>query len=395
MDILSAYVDFAKGSTDAPTKFHQYCAPALVGSVLGRRVWLQHGHRRLFPHTWICLIGPSGVKKTTSLGIAEDILAQVSPESMLPAKFSYEKLFMEIARNPSGTLVYGELHSFLTLLGRDYNAEAKSGLADMWDSPALRGYATKGAGDKIVMEYPALSILAGTTLSWFIEVARSRDIAGGFFARMLFTVVEQSDVPVMILPPPRDQGKAEEIKKALKVFRERFPQEMQPGGQMRLHPEAKAEYERAFHSLNDTYKRSEILAPFATRGQVYILKLAMIAAMGRRGAMEITAEDVAYGYSLVRDAIKGIAEIVQYEVAEDRTDGHLKKLRKMILAAGPKGMPYREILRVGPVRQTDQCRKLLKTLLETEEILSITGKKGGEGYVWAGAFPQASQEAKP
>lgn len=391
MDILTLYEDFACRSTDAPTKYHRYCAASLMGTLLGRRVWLQHGHRRLFPHTWVCLIGPSGVKKTTSLGIAEDLIAEVNPGAMLPAKFSWEKLFSEIATTPAGILVYGELHSFLTPLGRDFNAEAKSGLADLWDSPAHRGYATKGGGDKIIVKYPALSILAGTTLSWFIETAKSRDIEGGFFARMLFVVVKGSDVAPMILPPARDPAKAAALTTALQDIQLRFPLEMAPAGEMKMTPAATRAYEGAFMSLKAAYIVSDTLAPFVTRGQVYILKLAMIAAMGRRGDLQIKAEDIEYGHALVGDSLRDIAEIIEYEVAVDRTDGQLKKLRQLIRGSGPEGITSRELLRRGPVRRSDWLKPLLRTLEDTGEIRPLPGKKGGEKHLWLGEFPQVAQ----
>ncbi len=375
LDIIAAYESFAGASTDAPTKFHRYCAASLIGTIMGRRLWYQHGHRMLFGHSWICLIGPSGVKKTTSIGIAEDLIGDVNSELVLPSKFSYEKLFTEVARTPAGILTYGELHSFLALLGRDFNAEVKSNMADWWDSPAARSYTTKGMAEKIVMNRPAVSILAGTTLSWFTEAARSKDVSGGFYARMLFAVAEKSDVKPMILPPPRDEVKANVIKAALADIPKTFQYEMHESGRMHLDDGGRREYERAYLSLHETYGGSDTLGPFATRGQVYILKLAMVSAIGRRRSLEIGAEDVQYGYGLVKDALRDIEETVTLEVADTKTERHLNSLRRLLRKAGLQGLTKRALFKGGPVRDPEYFEKLFKTLLANEWGRPVPGRR--------------------
>lgn len=386
IDLLASYEDFARGSTDAPTKYHRYCGAVLVGTVMGRRFWYQHGHRQLFPASWVCLIGPSGVKKTTSLGIVEDLLADVNPELALPSKFSWEKLLMEVAKTPAGILTYGELHSFLALLGRDFNAEAKSGLADWWDSPAVRTYATKGmarsgngdaGGDgRVVLRRPAVSILSGTTLSWFTEAARSKDVSGGFYARMLFTVAEKSDVPPMILPPPRDEAKADAIKEGLRSILDVTAYEMHESGRMDLSPAAKRDYETVYLDLLKTYGRSDVLGPFAIRGQVYILKLAMVSAMARRRSRTAEPDDVEFGTALVRASMRDIEETVTLEIADTKTERYLNTYRAMLRKAGPQGMTKRSLFKGGPVKDPDYFEnKLFKMLLANDFARAVPGRR--------------------
>jgi hypothetical protein len=387
VDLLEKYAAFARESTDAPTKYHRYCAASLVGTVLGRRVWFQHGHRKLFPHTWVALIGPSGVKKTTSLGIVEDLVADVAPQLVLPTKFSFEALYQALAEQPVGTLLYGELHTFLALLGRDFNAEAKSSLADWWDSPAAKTYTTKGMG-KVTLTRPAVSILSASTLSWFAEIARNRDIAGGFFARMLFVVAEKSDVEPMVLPPARDESKANEIKLGLGQLLKRFPTEMTAEGRMSLTPEGENEYRRAFGALHEQYSGNDVLAPFATRGQVYVLKLAMISAAARRSSLEIAAEDVAYGYGMVLDALQDVAGIIEYEVADSKAEMQMNKLRKLIVTAGPQGITRAKLLKYGPVRRVDWLEPILRSLEAMEDIRKLPGQRSdSEIYVHVNGTP--------
>jgi len=391
LDLLEKYAVFARESTDAPTKYHRYCAASLVGTILGRRVWFPHGHRKLFPHLWVALIGPSGVKKTTSLGIVEDLVADVAPHLVLPTKFSFEALYQALAEQPVGTLLYGELHTFLALLGRDFNAEAKSSLADWWDSPAAKTYATKGMG-KVTLTRPAVSILSASTLSWFAEMARSRDIAGGFFARMLFVVAEKSDVEPMVLPPPRDESKANEIKLGLAQLMKRYPTEMCAEGRMILTPDGEIEYRRAFGALQEQYSGNEVLAPFATRGQVYVLKLAMISAAARRNTLEIGAEDVEYGFGLVREALRDVAGICEFEVADTKNDANLNKLRKLLRDAGPAGLTRARLLKYGPVRRLDWLEPLLRSLEAMEDIRRLPGQRSdSEIFVYLNGTPNGQE----
>jgi hypothetical protein len=142
-------------------------------------------------------------------------------------------------------------------------------------------------------------------------------------------------------------------------------------------------YQDAFQDLHEEYSGSEVLAPFATRGQVYVLKLAMISAAARRLSVEIGPADVEYGYLLVRDALRDVAGICEFEIADSRTEHQMNKVRQYIMKAGPNGITKAKLLKYGPVRLDDWLRPLLRSLEAMEDIKKLPGQRSdSEIYVY-------------
>ena len=59
-------------------------------------------------------------------------------------------------------------------------------LTETYDSPRRYTRTLKSAADPVVIEDPCLSILAASTLDWFLEKTKARDIRSGFFSRFIY-----------------------------------------------------------------------------------------------------------------------------------------------------------------------------------------------------------------
>ena len=188
MDILAKYEEYAREGTDAPTKYHKFCAAAVVGCLMGRRLWYRQGHTPIFPHLWICLLGRSTwMRKSTAIGIAERVVAKANEDLIFTSKVSIEKLYGIVSKTNWGMLLYPELQTLLAMMGRDFNAEFKSTLTHWYDAPYMSKYATMGmGGEEIIVRRPSITILGGSTMEWLLEAAKTKDIAGGFYPRWLF-----------------------------------------------------------------------------------------------------------------------------------------------------------------------------------------------------------------
>ena len=57
-NFISAYTAYAKDHTSAPETFHQFAALSVCAAALGNRVWVEAGFGRVYPASWVCLIGP-------------------------------------------------------------------------------------------------------------------------------------------------------------------------------------------------------------------------------------------------------------------------------------------------------------------------------------------------
>lgn len=380
MDILEKYVDYAQEGTDAPTKYHKYCAAALVGTIMGRRLWFQLGHRVIYPHLWVCLIGQSTLmKKTTSIGIAEYILSRVNAELMLPAKFTTEKLYIALSEKPVGLVTYGELGSLLSMMEREYNVELKATLTDFYDSPPCRTYSSMKGG-MVSVQNPAMTILAGSTMDWLLEAAKTRDIAGGFYPRWLFSVAKSSDREDMPIPPPRNEQKANSIITHLAEILRTYRFETHNDGHMKFSEQAAKEYVLIYKELKSKYAADPLLGAFAGRAQTNIVKLGMISAMARRRATMIGTQDIQWAYEIVKESMHDVHDLVAYDMGDNKTDQHLNKLRKAIKSAGIEGITRRDLLRVSPIKMPDYFDKLLHAILENGWAEQIPGKRS-DSYV--------------
>lgn len=374
MDILKAYEEYAREGTDAPTKYHRYCAAGMMGACMGRRFYYQLGHIRVYPHVWICLIGQSTMmKKSTSLRIAQEIVSRVNADLILPGKFTVEKLYEIMAEKPVGIMVFNELAILTSQMGREYNVEMKSTLTDFWDSPLQSTYSSKGGGT-ISVNRPALSILAGSTIDWVVDAAKTKDIQGGFYPRWLFSVATESDQPDMALPPPRDEKKLSAIVANIADLRSYF-RDLDDSNEFHMSVDGQNTYKAIYRDLREQYGQSPLLGPFAGRAGVYVIKLAMIAALAQDRSTTIDRRHLEYGYALIKDTMQSISEICTYELADSKTDQHMNRIRRMLRDAGDAGMTRRDLQRLGPVRMPKYLDTLLEAVIANGWAKVLPGKR--------------------
>ncbi len=187
-----AYVEYAAARTDAPLAFHRYAAVAVCGAALGNRLYMDAGWGNIYPSTWTCFIGRSGVRKTTSGNLAASLLAKADKTLMLPHDFSREALYEQLAAHACGLLWWREMGSVLKVMKRDYNSGVKETLTDFWDSPDTVVRRTLKSG-MLEFERPAITILAAAKPRWFVENTSREDIEGGFIGRWMFVSADANN----------------------------------------------------------------------------------------------------------------------------------------------------------------------------------------------------------
>src|SRR3989304_3173322 len=191
MDFLHAYTDWAGRRTNAPSIFHQFSGLVILDAALGNRTYLDAGWGLIYPPMWLCLLGRSGVRKTTAVNLAAGVLRDAQPDIELPHDFSREALYVHLAERPAGFLRWREMGSVLQTMQLKYMQGTKETLMDMWDSPPTMTRRTM-AGKLIVVERPAVSILAAGQPHWFKDNISEAEVAGGFLARWLIVSSDES-----------------------------------------------------------------------------------------------------------------------------------------------------------------------------------------------------------
>lgn len=387
MDILAKYEEYAREGTDAPTKYHKFCAAAVLGCLMGRRLWYKQGHTPIFPHLWVCLLGRSTwMRKSTAIGIAEKVVAKANEELIFTSKISIEKLYGIVSKTNWGMLLYPEIQILLSMMGRDFNAEFKSTLTHWYDAPYMSKYATMGmGGEEIVVRRPSITILGGSTMEWLLEAAKTKDIAGGFYPRWLFAHCEQSDLPDKPRPPAANENKLAAILSAISNEIvgphniETFDNIDDPRGQMTFNQAGGAEYDSIYSAWKKQFGNDPTMGAFSGRGLTNIIKLAMISAMGRKRSLTMGADDVRFAYDLVTSSMADIKEITTYEMGDSRTDQAMLKLRKHLKQLGAVGATRRVLLRNGPIHDPTYLDKLLNALLQAGYVTILPGKRKDSG----------------
>lgn len=179
------YVEFARQRTDAPLEFHLGTAFSMLAAAAGNSVTFPvFGGRPAWPNLYILLIAPSGFfRKTTVIGMAEDILTQVDEDMVIRGEQSREALLDMLSQHPVAFLPISEFSSTLALWGRDYMGGMREVITDLYDP--YPKYTRKLRKETQSITRPALNILAASTSDWLREKLTEGDLKGGFMGRFI------------------------------------------------------------------------------------------------------------------------------------------------------------------------------------------------------------------
>lgn len=199
---LGTYVQYARTLTDAPIAFHVAGGLAAMAGAIGSNVyWYGGGHREQWPNLYVLLLAPSGVfRKSTSVDLPTYPLGNAVPGIILDREFSPEQFIRNLADHPTSVLKESEFGSLLERMKSSYMQGMKQRLTDLFDCQdsyerTIRG--ASGAGERIRIIRPALTILAASTLDWLVESLTETDMRSGFMPRFLFVAptVKESEPP--------------------------------------------------------------------------------------------------------------------------------------------------------------------------------------------------------
>ena len=198
---LDSYLEYTD-STESPISYHQWCSLSSVAGALQRRIYLRWGHEIIYPNLYVVLIGPSGrTRKGTALGIAKDILKEITGVTVTPESSSGRQamiLAMKRAsvnfQDPSDGKV--KYHCAVTAFSEELSVFLGQGdiaylsnLTDWYDSKDDWEYETVGRG-KDTLHGLCLNLMGGTAPDWIQSMIPHEAVGGGFTSRIIFIVEE-------------------------------------------------------------------------------------------------------------------------------------------------------------------------------------------------------------
>lgn len=241
-DFFPRYFDYI-GETECPTLFHRWCAISGIGAVLGRNMYLEHGHFQVNPNIYAMLIGAAGTRKSTAIKLMRKLIVQAGYDTIAADKTTKEKFLLDLSgesgdpedtkgKNILDTNLWGdddadvstrpaaecyimadEWNDF-TSLG---NIEFYSLLGTFWDFSGIYKNRIKN-GKSVSINNPTISIIGGNTPTGFALAFPSELLGQGFLSRLILVHGANTNKRIPF-PPKPDVDKANEMVKYIQAIR--------------------------------------------------------------------------------------------------------------------------------------------------------------------------------
>jgi len=245
---LPDYIRYVE-HTEPPLAFHVFSALLGCGAMVGGQVWISMGVYDLYPPLGVLLLGPSGVKKTSSANVIIDLVQRTESIKVYTEMATPQALAEDMMDMSQGIIYAPELTA--TLLSRDKFMDGMiTFVTRMMDHPRPDYKKRTVKGGVIVISEPCPSLLGCSTLDWLVERTPEGMFGGGFMARQI--LVMQEDSP-RCEPRPfvLDPNLKLELVKQLSMLR-------QYKGRMDFAPNAEKAYHEWYRAVKPTWKQPEI-----------------------------------------------------------------------------------------------------------------------------------------
>jgi len=352
-DFLNKYLQMVE-DTESPRIMHIMAALTGIAACLGRRVFLQRGHKELYSNLYVALVGPPGARKSTAMDIMRNRVEMGTGVRFAPDDTAGQRQgLIKALRNEEvddeidellSQINAGDAGSVERLLdhpaGQDFDprdkhtlfvtaSEFNSFLGDnakamltflikMYDGDSYK-YQLKT--EELTITDPLMNIIGCTTPTNIATALPPEAIGQGFMSRVILVYANKKYKKV---PEPQPFNK--DLVKEIENYYHRFYYEL--NGEMGRTPEAA----KALEALYDetTVLDDPRFVYYIERRYTHLLKLSIILAASRLSkiintedvrtaatilrAVEITMPDALgeYGLSKVSAARQKLVEFLQH-----------------------------------------------------------------------------------
>jgi len=220
MDFISQYI-LANSGTQVPLRFTRWSAVFLLGTVSGRRVFVDHLHFEHRPTVYLCFVGDPASGKTTAMNAASNMFRDVFPsESVGASVTTREKIvelmakddYMRCYTDETGVLIECRPNTFFINELENFLSHNPRGmvqfLTDVYDSKFFDSATLKHGLQPLIN--PCINLLACTVPEYITEVLRMRIMGRGFSRRLLFIYETEMPDPITFPIKTSEAYKAEE-----------------------------------------------------------------------------------------------------------------------------------------------------------------------------------------
>lgn len=94
-DFISDYLAYTAES-EPPTICHRWSCLTMLGAMLGRNFFFEHGHFRVFPNLYVMVVGDPGVRKSTAIKMMKKLASAAGYDKWAHTKTSKEKFLLDL-----------------------------------------------------------------------------------------------------------------------------------------------------------------------------------------------------------------------------------------------------------------------------------------------------------
>jgi len=397
------YREYTKGQ-ESPEQFHYWTAVSIVGSILGRSVWIDRGYYQLFPNHYVILVSKSALaRKSTAFakigiprimetaltlmseaglagGMPKVVAHKMTPESLCQELVLREKHDWSQTKMtrpiPNPCLLYAsELGVFMS------KSAQMSGLTDIlmdiYDCQAEWRNRTKTSGVDFLYNL-APSLISATTPDWINGNVTGSLFNQGLVGRTIFVYSDRAQT--RIAHPVMDDSKREiEQKLIAKLQRISYLY-----GQFAWTPAAYRFFEEWYNDRAEPTDDSGE-SGFWGREHEHVLKLAMVMAAVDRERLCLYKSDIENAIKRVGTVRASLVSTFK-EVAYAHEDAELKYVEGVLKEAGSiaRSPLLRKVYRRMNQVKLDEC---LNSLMAAKIVKRETGPKPKRGpsaitYKW-------------
>ena len=355
-------------------------ATQILAALLNRNgVIIPHGTLAIPLDLWIALLSGSGQGRSTLVGLAQPVLEAAGVDGLIlnTQWGSPQALYQEMAENPAGLFVWGELAEKFKLLADPRFHGAKQWITDRYDNlatPDAVKYRTTGKKqDTPPIEFlrsPRINILATSSEDWFFNNLSEDDSKGGFIPRWLLL---RPSSPRRVVPVP---AKADE--RLIKPLAEHLKKVADLRGKAdTTHVlDADDQWYREAQKRFDGQPNLSLAQPYFNRHRMHILKLAVIDQVAQDPpSLIVSMESWGRAVKVARRLERTILDLLGTGMSG--AGFALKRVEDRIRQAGPEGLSRSVLTRAFQHDTPRDREERLRTLLDGRVVFTMTRGTAG------------------